>query len=229
MSADDQQFLDILSAVPNDVRKYTNEIADAIDRHLDRVSVSLRDHMPNSWLRHPSQPLSSPVLYEPTLYNNIQVFAKKNRKILIRVAVFLGISAYLVYRNRKAYGRKRRAKRASNGARAEVVLVAGSPNEPITRSLSLDLERRGFIVFVVCNTIEEELLVQNEGRTDIKPLMLDVANVSISFSQWSYVTLRKGNTNTYNQSRRMQKRLLIVLAYSFPHLNTPFQVPKPTN
>lgn len=44
----------------------------------------------------------------------------------------------------------------------------------------MDLERRGFIVYVVCNTIEEEVQVQNESRPDIKPLMIDIVDVSRS-------------------------------------------------
>jgi hypothetical protein len=80
-------------------------------------------------------------------------------------------------RNKKSR-KKRRAKKASNGARLEVVVVAGPPSEPITRSISLDLERRGFIVYVVCNTIEDEVLVQNESRPDIRPLMIDIVDVS---------------------------------------------------
>lgn len=77
----------------------------------------------------------------------------------------------------KRHRKKRRAKKAGNGARLEVVVVAGSPSEPITRSVSLDLERRGFIVYIVCNTIEEEVLVQNESRPDVKPLMIDIIDV----------------------------------------------------
>jgi hypothetical protein len=77
--------------------------------------------------------------------------------------------------------KKRRAKKASNGARLEVVVVAGSPSEPLVRSISLDLERRGFIVYIVCNTIEEEVLVQNESRQDVKPLMIDIVDVCPPF------------------------------------------------
>ena len=75
--------------------------------------------------------------------------------------------------------KKRRAKKASNGARLEVVVVAGSPSEPLVRSISLDLERRGFIVYIVCNTIEEEILVGNGSRQDIKPLMIDIVDVCL--------------------------------------------------
>lgn len=91
----------------------------------------------------------------------------------------MGGVTYYVIRKKSNYRKKRRAKRAATGARQEVVVIAGSPSEPITRSISLDLERRGFIVYVVCNTIEEEVLVQNESRQDIKPLMIDIVDVSL--------------------------------------------------
>lgn len=45
--------------------------------------------------------------------------------------------------------------------------------------LALDLERRGFIVFIVVHTPEEEAAVLRgigEGRHDIRPLMLDLAS-----------------------------------------------------
>lgn len=179
MSADDQAFLDILSAVPNDVKKYTNEVADVLDKHLERLSFALRDHVPSSWLKTPPTipPQSTAQkIASPSFYNNLQIFAKKNKKLLIFIAVFLGVTTYLVHKRRKAYGRKRRAKRAPNGARTEVVIIAGSQSDPLTKSLSLDLERRGFIVYVVCNTMEEEVLVQSERRADIKPLMLDITH-----------------------------------------------------
>ena len=87
-----------------------------------------------------------------------------------------GVTYYII--KKKSNRKKRRAKRAGNGARLEVVVIAGSPSEPITRSISLDLERRGFIVYIICNTIEEEVLVQNESRPDINALMLDIVDAS---------------------------------------------------
>ena len=91
------------------------------------------------------------------------------------------LQIFFAYRKRKAYSRKRRAKRAINNARLEVVVIAGAPNEPITRSLALDLERRGFIVFVVCNDVEEEVMVQNEARSDIRPLTVDMSHASLTY------------------------------------------------
>ncbi|KAK6202943.1 uncharacterized protein RJT21DRAFT_83597 [Scheffersomyces amazonensis] len=43
---------------------------------------------------------------------------------------------------------KRRVPKLSNGARADVVLVIGSPTEPLTRLIALDFEKRGFIVYL---------------------------------------------------------------------------------
>ena len=43
--------------------------------------------------------------------------------------------------------------------------------------MSLDLERRGFIVYVVVNTLDEEQTVQRESRADIRPLNLDIVDV----------------------------------------------------
>jgi len=109
-----------------------------------------------------------------------------NHKFLTSVIVVsIGGLTYYVVKHRGGR-KKRRAKRASNGARLEVVLVAGPPSEPIVRSISLDLERRGFIVYVVCNTVEDELLVQNESRQDIKPLTLDIVDVSCFSSAEGY-------------------------------------------
>jgi len=56
-------------------------------------------------------------------------------------------------------------------------VLAGPPNSPMIKSLSLDLERRGFIVYIVCSDVEEEQLVEGESRADVRPLHLDVADV----------------------------------------------------
>jgi hypothetical protein len=100
---------------------------------------------------------------------------------------FGGLSYYVV--KQKSNRKKRRAKKASNGARLEVVVIAGSPSEPIVRSISLDLERRGFIVYTVCNGIEDEIAVQNEARQDIRPLRLDIVDVSKIFCCCSFIAL----------------------------------------
>lgn len=59
----------------------------------------------------------------------------------------------------------------------DVVVIAGSPALPLTRSLSLDLERKGFIVYIVCASHEDEIMVQKLARQDIQPLTIDITDV----------------------------------------------------
>jgi hypothetical protein len=59
-----------------------------------------------------------------------------------------------------------------------MIVVAGSPHEPMTRAIAMDLERRGYIVYVTVSSADEEHIVQSENRVDIKPLWLDLTTVS---------------------------------------------------
>ncbi|KAH9220615.1 hypothetical protein DL95DRAFT_329338 [Leptodontidium sp. 2 PMI_412] len=187
MSADDQAFLDVLSSVPNDIKRYSNDVADYVDRHLEKVSNTLREALSSSsWIPESARPRPPPpprtftgtIASSTTLTTQIHQWICKNKILTTVIVIALGGVTYHVIKRKSNYRKKRRAKRASNGARLEVVVVAGSPSEAVTRSVALDLERRGFIVYVVCNTIEEEVLVQNESRPDIKPLMIDIVDPS---------------------------------------------------
>lgn len=66
--------------------------------------------------------------------------------------------------------RKRLAKKAPNGGRFQVVVIAGSPTEPLTRSIAADLSRRGFIIYWTTTSEEEEGLVLAQNSDDIRPL-----------------------------------------------------------
>jgi Fungal family of unknown function (DUF1776) len=187
MSADDQTFLDTLSSVPNDVKRFSGDVADYVDQRFEWLAEVLRETVLSSpWIPESARPKlypipSAPVKVQPTsLYERVQTWVLKNRILCGTFILGIGVASFIAYHRRKAYGRKRRAKRASNGARLEVVVIAGSPGEPITRSLALDLERRGFIVFIVCSDVEEEVVVQNESRIDIRPLTIDVSHVGTS-------------------------------------------------
>lgn len=57
-------------------------------------------------------------------------------------------------------------------------VVTGTPNAPITRSVAWDLERRGFIVYVVVLDAAEENSIRAESRNDVHPLHLNVTDVS---------------------------------------------------
>lgn len=101
----------------------------------------------------------------------------RNKVLTGVVVVVSGVVIFKGYQKTKSLRKTRRAKRARNGGRTEVVVIAGSPTLPLTKSLSLDMERRGFIVFVVCNASDDEDAVANYARSDIKPLFIDTTDV----------------------------------------------------
>ncbi|KAK8064555.1 hypothetical protein PG994_007193 [Apiospora phragmitis] len=183
MSADDQQFLDILSSLPNHIRKYSGEVAEYVDKGVDKAADVVRETLSTAeWVpeylrpKVPARPPPSIEVVHMSTVERMQDWVVRH-KILTGVMVFtVGYVTYKAVRQTKYMRKSRRAKRARNGGRHEVVVIAGSPSLPLTKSLSLDLERRGFIVYIVCSTIEDELMVQHLSRPDIKPLNIDITN-----------------------------------------------------
>ena len=49
----------------------------------------------------------------------------------------------------------------------------------MTRAIVMDLERRGYIVYVTVSSADEEHIVKSENRVDIKALWLDLTIVSV--------------------------------------------------
>lgn len=177
-----EDLLSYLSAVENTVESEVEKIAESIDAVTDRISASLRSAIGDSnWFPHPKPtPLPPPpaAVARPAGYFGVSKdWISRNRAITAAVVCFLGTGAFLIWRQRRANRAKRRARRGKNGQRTEIVVLAGPPSSPLTRSLSLDLERRGFIVYIPVNTLWEERLIQAESKVDIHPLHLDVTSV----------------------------------------------------
>jgi len=178
MTADDQHFFD---SIFNSAEKIGNGVADYTNQHIAWVAGSIRRQLEDAdWLpqavRPPPPPPHALSRLPPGYLERVQHWVSHNRAWTAAIIAFVGTGSFLLYRKKKTYSRKRRARRASNGARREVVVIAGPPGSPITKSISLDLERRGFIVYVVVNSAEEEQTVQSEARVDIRPLNLDIVN-----------------------------------------------------
>lgn len=165
-------------------------MADFIERQLDSAADQLKDTQVVEQLRNllasqewipdgmrPHGTSATTALAAPTsLYERAESWVSRHKILTGLVVLTTGVIVYRGYR-KSAYLRKtRRARRARNGARLEVVVVAGSPNLPLTRSLALDLERRGFIVYISCNTLDDEAVVQNLSRPDIRPLGIDITD-----------------------------------------------------
>lgn len=129
----------------------------------------------------PKPPAPEPVFIAlPTsAYEKVQNWVSRHKVLTGVIVLTTGVVLYRTYKSTRHARKTRKAKRARSGGRLEVVVVAGSPSLPLTRSLSLDLERKGFIVFVVCNSIEDEMMTQNMARPDIRPLTIDITDVSL--------------------------------------------------
>lgn len=61
---------------------------------------------------------------------------------------------------------KRRVPKLPNGARLDVVLVVGSPTQPLTRLIALDFERRGFIVYLTILDEKDMKYTESNPITD---------------------------------------------------------------
>ncbi|OAL55870.1 DUF1776-domain-containing protein [Pyrenochaeta sp. DS3sAY3a] len=179
MTTDDQHFLDVLADYSQDIRNFTGSVWDASDKHFAWVAGYVKRHVPDGWLPQNARPLPPPPPPHPIVgsyLDQLQDWVSRNRAITAALVAFVGTGGFLIWREKKRYNRKRRARRANNGARSEVIVLAGPPNSSIIRSLSLDLERRGFIVYIVCANMDEEQQVLSESRADVRPLHLDVVD-----------------------------------------------------
>ncbi|KAJ4271359.1 hypothetical protein NW762_000061 [Fusarium torreyae] len=181
MSTDDNQLMEVLSTVSAHVRKYSDEAAVFIDRNVDRAADVVRDTLATSeWIPESVRP-KAPVKEAAAIvtlsrFEKLQDWIARHKILTGIVIITCGTVAYKGYRASHLCRKVRRAKRARNGGRTEVVVIAGSPTLPLTRSLSLDMERRGFIVFIVCNAAEDESMVHAMKRPDVRPLSIDTTD-----------------------------------------------------
>jgi NAD(P)-dependent dehydrogenase (short-subunit alcohol dehydrogenase family) len=106
-------------------------------------------------------------------------FISRNRTAIAVVLAFAGTTFVLVRKSKKEHNRKRRAKKLRGGGKKEVVVLACSSfHDPLTKSLALDLERRGYIVYITVSTTEEDSLIQSEAKADVRPLWIDLTSTT---------------------------------------------------
>lgn len=178
-----ERYIPVLTTINDEVNKITANI----ETHFVSVAASINETLRSTpWLpdsikpsRRPPPPSSSVAPTVPVGYLKYsQDWIERHRALTAAIVAFVGTGAFIIWRRRKRFNNtKRRARRAKNGSRTEVVVLAGSPYSPLTRSLSLDLERRGFVVYIPVSNLAEEQLVQSESRVDIRPLNLDITSV----------------------------------------------------
>lgn len=184
-----------LSSIPVHLRRYSDDLADFVDSNVDRAADVVRETLSSAkWIPEQIRPIPPPPAPISALalsrLERIQDWVVKHKIVTGVIVVAFGTVAYKGYRASRLCKKTRRAKRARNGGRTEVVVIAGSPTLPLTKSLALDMERRGFIVYIVCNAAEDENMVHTLSRPDIRPLSIDTTDVS--FVPWN------GNFHTAN-------------------------------
>ncbi|KAK4550258.1 hypothetical protein LTR36_003225 [Oleoguttula mirabilis] len=158
-------------------RKQFNDIADDVERHFEQVAGQLREWMPAdaSFVRQQPPPKRLP---PPTTLQIAQRWMLRHRALTAAAVAFLltgSVGAFVFVKSRDQK-RKRRARRSTSGARTDVVVIVGAVANPLTSALYLDLERRGFVVYVVANTHEDEHYVRSQSRIDLLPLNLDLVD-----------------------------------------------------
>ncbi|CUM67493.1 uncharacterized protein PRCAT00005190001 [Priceomyces carsonii] len=99
----------------------------------------------------------------------------KDNKIKVATILTIGIGLTSIYVFADASGLnkykiackpKRRVPKLSNGARRDIVLVVGSPTEPLTRLIVLDFEKRGFIVYLTILDEKDFKYIESNPITD---------------------------------------------------------------
>ena len=180
MPSNEHDFFDI-SYIFESIDSFT----EGIEQHFESVSRSLKDTFRTSEWLPDFKPLPTPPPRRlPKLslsyWELSRNWISEHRALTAGIIAFVGTGAFLIWRRRRFDRRKRRARRAKNGSRSEVIVLAGSPHLPLTRSISLELERRGFIVYILVSSLAEEQTIQSMSRSDVRPLNIDLTSVSIS-------------------------------------------------
>ncbi|GAB1204186.1 hypothetical protein APSETT445_002835 [Aspergillus pseudonomiae] len=173
---------------------------------VDHAAKVIRDTLSHqSWLPSSVRPTPPPsrARASQSLVDRAHDWVLRNRAWSAAILAFVGTTSLLYLGNKKLGGRRRKARRAGNGARKEIVVVAGSPHEPMTKAIATDLERRGYIVYITVSSADEEQLVQSENRMDIRPLWLDVT----AHSNIDVVELKLGNIDLGPQYRNAQSHI----------------------
>lgn len=127
----------------------------------------------NPWGTDAPQPVNT-IRQKSKLWCHWSNLSNKEKKVYLGVfTVGIGIVGTIWFRHlrsdpSKSISRryKRRVPKLANGARRDVVLIIGSPVEPLTRLIALDFEKRGFIVYLSILEEKDQRYVELNPITD---------------------------------------------------------------
>lgn len=178
MSSSDpvEKILDFAYALRNESVKLVNRAIDTVqDTGAFKVLEQYADKGKNMGI-HAIRPTPPP---PPGLVERATLWVRGHKvATALIVAGVAGGTFYFVQTKHKRKTKKRRAARAPNGGRKEVVVLAGSPVEPLTRVIAADLNKRGFIVYWTTSSQEEEDVVAREGSADVRKLPIRTSEAS---------------------------------------------------
>jgi len=121
MSSDDQHILRVLGEYAQDIQSFTGSIFDASDRHFQSAAAYIKRSVPEAWLPVHARPAPPPLPVSGGYAQRLQDWLSRHAALSAALVAFIGTGGLLLWREKKKASRKRRARRASNGARKEVV------------------------------------------------------------------------------------------------------------
>ncbi|PRT52699.1 hypothetical protein B9G98_00319 [Wickerhamiella sorbophila] len=159
------RFTQAVSGVASSVSSTVKQVGSVVSDQVYGTVASMSDFA----ARSPPPPPPPSDSFVDRMYDTIAA----HKKVCAAMAtVVTGTALYMVYSGNTTKRRRRRlACRAQDGGRHEVVLLAGSPSEPLVRLVAQDLNVRGFIVYILCTPGEDDL-VAREKCSDIRPLVV---------------------------------------------------------
>lgn len=115
-----------LASIPHDVRKYSTEVADSLDRQVDHVATLVRDNLSHqTWLPSSVRPLPRTLpdsrAGSESFVDRIQAWALRNGAWSAAVVAFATTTGALYFGSKTLHGKRRKARRAISGARKEIV------------------------------------------------------------------------------------------------------------
>lgn len=159
------RFTEAVNGVAASVSNTVKQVGSVVSDQVSGTVTSMSDFAS----RAPPPPPPRGDSFVDRIYDTVVA----HKKVCAAIAtVATGTALYMMYSGNTTRRRRRRlACRAQDGGRHEVVLLAGSPSEPLVRVVAQDLNVRGFIVYILCTPGEDEL-VAKEKSSDIRPLVV---------------------------------------------------------
>lgn len=158
------RFTNAINGVASSVSSTVAQVGSTVSDQVSGTVASLSGLA----VRSPPPP---PPPTEGVIDRMCDVFRAHKRTCIAMAVAVTGAAVYMLYSGPPKRRRRRLARRAPDGGRHEVVVLAGSPSEPLVRLIAQDLNVRGFIVYILCTPGEDEL-VAKEKCSDIRSLVV---------------------------------------------------------